>query len=89
MAGTSPAMTENNRVSCREDGIMDIKVRSNGALLAEGFGVTLTGSEAEGSSTVLKRGTVIRAFTSPTTPTRSRPYRQGQRRAAHGVLEEA
>ena len=42
--------------------IMDIKVRdSNGALLAEGDSVTLTKDlKLKGSSTVLKRGTVIK-----------------------------
>ena len=53
---------------------MDIKVRdSNGALLAEGDSVTLIKDlKLKGSSTVLKRGTMIRAFTSPTMPTRSK-----------------
>ena len=55
---------------------MDIKVRdSNGALLAEGDSVTLIKDlKLKGSSTVLKRGTVIRGIhlTSPTTPTRSK-----------------
>jgi protein PhnA len=41
---------------------MDIKVRdSNGALLAEGDSVTLI-KDLKGSSTVLKRGTVIRGI---------------------------
>jgi len=43
---------------------MDIKVRdSNGALLAEGDSVTLIKDlKLKGSSTVLKRGTVIRGI---------------------------
>ena len=43
---------------------MDIKVRdSNGALLAEGDSVTLIKDlKLKGSSTVLKRGTVIRSI---------------------------
>jgi protein PhnA len=46
----------------KKDHIMDIKVRdSNGALLAEGDTVTLIKDlKLKGSSTVLKRGTVIR-----------------------------
>jgi len=41
---------------------MDIKVRdSNGALLAEGDSVTLI-KDLKGSSTLLKRGTVIRGI---------------------------
>jgi len=44
--------------------IMDVKVRdSNGALLAEGDSVTLIKDlKLKGSSTVLKRGTVIRGI---------------------------
>jgi len=47
-----------------EDIAMDIKVRdSNGALLAEGDSVTLIKDlKLKGSSTVLKRGTVIRGI---------------------------
>jgi protein PhnA len=48
--------------SHHQDNIMDIKVRdSNGALLAEGDTVTLIKDlKLKGSSTVLKRGTVIK-----------------------------
>jgi protein PhnA len=47
-----------------KDTAMDIKVRdSNGALLAEGDSVTLTKDlKLKGSSTVLKRGTMIRGI---------------------------
>lgn len=50
-----------DRYPAKED-IMDIKVRdSNGALLAEGDTVTLIKDlKLKGSSTVLKRGTVIK-----------------------------
>jgi alkylphosphonate utilization operon protein PhnA len=53
---------------------MDIKVRDcNGAPLAEGDSVTLIKDlKLKGSSTVPKRGTVIKKFTSPTTRTKSR-----------------
>jgi protein PhnA len=66
MAGTSPAMTE-KRIAFKlqeRNRIMDIKVRdSNGALLAEGDSVTLIKDlKLKGSSTVLKRGTVIRGI---------------------------
>jgi protein PhnA len=52
---------------------MDIKVRdSNGALLAEGDSVTLIKDlKLKGSSTVLKRDTLIRNI-SPTTKTKSK-----------------
>ena len=57
---------------------MDIKVRdSNGAQLAEGYTVTLIKDlKLKGSSTVLKRGTVIKNIhlsdtRSKTAPTRS------------------
>jgi protein PhnA len=66
MAGTSPAMTEKQIVFKLQERnrIMDIKVRdSNGALLAEGDSVTLVKDlKLKGSSTVLKRGTVIRGI---------------------------
>jgi len=40
---------------------MDVKVRdANGALLAEGDSVTIKDLKLKGSSTVLKRGTMIR-----------------------------
>jgi len=65
-AGTSPAMTEKRIVFKLQERnrIMDIKVRdSNGALLAEGDSVTLIKDlKLKGSSTVLKRGTVIRGI---------------------------
>jgi protein PhnA len=50
--------------STKDNGLMDIKVRdSNGALLAEGDSVTLIKDlKLKGSSTVLKRGTVIRSI---------------------------
>ena len=60
---------------------MDIKVRdSNGATLAEGDTVTLIKDlKLKGSSTVLKRGTVIRGIHLTDDPGRDRrPHRQGQ-----------
>jgi protein PhnA len=50
--------------SFSKDTMMDIKVRdSNGALLAEGDSVTLIKDlKLKGSSTVLKRGTMIRGI---------------------------
>ena len=66
MAGTSPAMTEKRIVFklLERNRMMDIKVRdSNGALLAEGDSVTrIKDLKLKGSSTVLKRRTVIRGI---------------------------
>ena len=70
---------------------MDIKVRdANGALLAEGDSVTLIKDlKLKGSSTVLKRGTMIRGIHLTDNRRDRRPHRQGQGSgAAHGVLEE-
>ena len=60
---------------------MDIKVRDfNGALLAEGDSVTLIKDlKLKGSSTVLKRGTMIRGIHLTDNRRRDRrPHRQGQ-----------
>jgi len=56
--------TKAQRSQTTESTTMDIKVRdSNGALLVEGDNVTLTKDlKLKGSSTVLKRGTVIRGI---------------------------
>jgi protein PhnA len=56
---------------------MDIKVRdSNGALLAEGDSVTLIKDlKLKGSSTVLKRGTMIIHLTDDKTKSKAAPTR--------------
>ena len=71
---------------------MDIKVRdSNGALLAEGDTVTLIKDlKLKGSSTVLKRGTVIRNIhLTDDEDEIEGPHRQGEGPGVvHGISEE-